>query len=254
VEGKVAGKPFILEPWQKAFIGNLFGWVKENDSGEIVRRYREALLYVPRKNGKTPLSAAICLYMLVLDGEKGAQCYGAAAAREQATLLYRHAAGMVRGSPTLAKKCQIFTGHKSIVLREDQASSYVVLSAEAGVAHGQNPHLVLIDELHAQPNGNLVEVLESSMASENRAQPLMIPITTADWMRESVCNETYEYACKVRDGGISDPSFLPCIFEATAEDDWKSEETWKKANPNLGVSVSMEYLRRKFKKATEVPA
>jgi len=256
VEGAKAGTPFLLEPWQKSIIANLFGWKRPDGT----RRYREAFIYVPRKNGKTPLAAAICLYVLFADGEAGAQIYGAAADREQAGYLFRHATGMVSRSPVLSKSCQVYTAAKSIVLNADRASSYLVLSADADTKHGGNSHLVIVDELHAQPNRELVDVLQTSFASSNRRQPLFLAVTTADWLRESICNEKYDQACTVRDnhGDESlpgfDASFLPVIYEASGDDDWKSEETWTKANPNLGVSVSLDYLRRECQLAQEIPA
>ena len=255
IEGALAGQPFILEPWEQAFVGNLFGWKRKNEFGKVVRRYREALLYVPRKNGKTPLVAGLCNYVLFCDGEAGAQIYSAAAEREQATYLFRHAKGMVEREPELDRRAKIFggVGHRSIVLREDEASVYKVLSADADTKHGGNSHMVIVDELHAQPNRELVDVLQTSMASANRTQPLFINITTADWDRPSICNEKYEYACKVRDGIFKDKSFLPMIYEAKPEEDWQNPETWRKANPNLGVSVSQEHLERECRRAQEVP-
>ncbi len=253
VEGEKAGTRFVLEPWQKAVQAALFGWVKIGVR-PFTRRYREALIYVPRKNGKTPWCAAICLYMLFCDGEMGAQVFGAAADTDQAVLLYRHARGMVEQNPQLMRRAKIFRAFKSIVRADDQASSYRVLSADAHTKHGGNPHLVIVDELHAQPNRELVDVLQTSMASQNRRQPLVVYITTADFHRESICNEKYDYACKVRDGVIDDPSFLPVIYEALPDDPWTDEATWRKANPNLGVSVSLDYLRRECKRAQETPS
>lgn len=253
VEGAVAGQTFLLEPWQQAIIGNIFGWKRHDSSGRVVRRYREVFLYVPRKNGKTPLAAGICNYMLFCDGEPGAQIYSAAAEKEQATLLYRHAKGMIEQEPELAGRARIYRAHKSIVLNDDEASVYRVLSADADTKHGGNPHLVLIDELHAQPNRELVDVLETSMSSQNRSQPLLVHITTADFDRPSICNEKHDYASKVRDDVIVDEAFLPIIYEATADDDWTDPETWRKVNPNFGVSVSEDYLIRKCEKAKNEP-
>lgn len=259
VEGELAGDSFRLERWQCAFIANLFGWKRKDSSGREVRRFRKSLLYVPRKNGKTPFAAAISLLVFFCDDERGQQNYMAAAEREQAGFLFRQARGMVETEPALDKQCHIYGGtapagqSKSIVKNND-ISYLKVISADAITKHGQNSHLIVIDELHAQPNRELYDVLSTSLASRNRKQPLFIMITTADFMRESICNETYEYACKVRDGLIDDPAFLPCIYEALPGDDWKSEAVWAKANPNLGVSVSIDYLRAECKVAQETPA
>lgn len=256
VEGALAGQLFRLEPWQQAIVANLFGWVRTDDHGRVVRRYREAFIYVPRKNGKTPVAAAICNYVLFCDGEPGAQISSFAADTDQASLLYRHAKGMVEQEPELASRAKIYKGfgHRSIVLSEDEGSVYRVHAADAAGAHGGNPHLVIVDELHAQPNRELIDVLQTSFASVNRAQPLFICITTADFERESICNEKHDYAGKVRDGIIDNPAFLPVIYEAKDEEDWTAPEVWAKANPNLGVSVSLDYLRGECQRAIESSA
>lgn len=247
IEGAVAGQPFHLEPWQQAVVGNLFGWKRPDGT----RRYRELLLYVPRKNGKTPLAAGIANYVFFCDQEPGAQCYCAAADRDQASLLYRHMKGMIEAEPLLSDRCTIYKATRSLMMNDDEESTMRVLSADADTKHGGNSHLVIIDELHAQPNRDLVDTLQTSFASANRKQPLFICITTADFDRPSICNEKHDYACKVRDGIIPDPAFLPVIYEASRDDDWADPETWAKANPNLGTSVSEEYMRRDVVRAQE---
>lgn len=259
VEGALAGKPFVLQPWQQAFIANLFGWKRVDGMGRLVRRYREALLYVPRKNGKTPLVAGIALLVFMWDNELGQQNYIAAGEVEQAGLLFRQCRGMVEQEPMLASRCRIYGGTASAgqsksIVRETDGSFLRVISADASSKHGGNTHLAVIDELHVQPNRDLVDVLQTSMASANRPQPLLVHITTADFNRPSICNEKHDYACKVRDGIIDDPSFLPAVWEALLEDPWDDPATWKKSNPNLGVSVSMDYLERECLKAKENPA
>lgn len=256
VEGDLADQPFRLERWQQAIIANLFGWKRRDRRGRTVRRYRQALVLVPRKNGKTPLAAGIGLFCLFCDREAGAQCYCAAADREQASFLYRQMEGMIAREPMLAARCELFSGggNRSIVLKDDPAAFFRVLSADAHTKHGGNSHLVIVDELHAQPARDLVDVLTSSMASDNRKQPLFLAITTADFARPSICNELHDYAEKIRDGIVEDPAFLPVLYQADKDDDWAKPETWAKANPNLGVSVSPDYLEREAKKAREIPA
>jgi phage terminase large subunit-like protein len=251
IEGKLAGAPFKLEPWQQAIVGNLFGWKRPDGT----RRYREAMIYVPRKNGKTPLAAGIANYVLFCDDEKGQQNICAAAEREQASLLYRHARGMVENEPELLRRAKIYAGlgQRSIAI-ESEHSAFKVISADADSKHGGNLHLGIIDELHVQPNRDLVDVIQTSMASKNRRQPLLIYITTADFDRESICNEKHDYACKVRDGVIVDPAFLPVIYEAMVDDDWTSPDTWRRVNPNYGVSVDEEYMLRECKRAQESAA
>lgn len=259
VEGKMAGKPFVLMPWQQAVVGNLFGWMKTHEDGLPCRRYREALIYVPRKNGKTPLSAGIALYVLFADKEKGQQNYIAAGDREQAGMLFRQAKGMVEQEGRLAKRCRILGGtsnqwaSKSIV-REEEGSFLRVISSDAHTKHGGTTHLAIIDELHVQPNRDLYDVMRTSTASANRRQPLLLWITTADFARPSICNEVHDYAAKVRDGIIENTAFLPVIYELTLEDDWTDPKEWERSNPNIDVSVSREYLKNECKKAQEQPA
>jgi phage terminase large subunit-like protein len=246
IEGELAGKPLTLEPWQQAVIGAAFGWKRPDGT----RRYREVFEYVPRKNGKSTKLGALVNMVALLDGEPGAQIYSAAADREQASLVYRQAKGMLLQSPQLAGLVRVYTSVKSI--EYPNGVVYKALSSDADNKHGFNTHFVVVDELHAHYSRDLVDVLVTSTGS--RRQPLVWYITTADYERESICNEKYEYACRVRDSKIDDEAFLPVIYEATPEDDWTSEATWRKANPNLGVSVSLEYLKRECKRAQEVPS
>lgn len=250
IEGALAGKPFILQPWQKSIVANLFGWKRADGT----RRYREVFIFVARKNGKSPLASAIALYVLFCDNEKGQQNFCAAAEREQAALVFRWAKGMIENEEELKKRCKIYggLGQRSITIEQD-GSFLKVLSADADSKHGGTPHLTIIDELHAQPNRNLVDVLSTGMASKNRRQPMMIYITTSDFDRPSICNEKHDYASKVRDNVLKDSAFLPVIYEATIDDDWKIEATWKKANPNYGVSVDEKYMARECQRAQEEP-
>jgi len=246
IKGDLAGQPFELEVWEQAIIGNLFGWKLPDGR----RRYRTAFVFVARKNGKTSLSAGLVLYVLFCDGEPGAEIYSAAGEREQASIIFDISKRMIEHEPELADRCKIF--QKSIVI-DSSASSYKAISADAKTKHGFNSHLVVVDELHVQPNRELVDVLETSTGA--RSQPLIVHITTAGlYDRESICWEKYDKAVKVRDGIIKDQSFLPVIYESGKDADWQDEEIWKKANPNYGVSVSKEYFRQQHKKAIDSPA
>ena len=242
VKGHMAGRPLALEPWEKAIVGNLFGWVDARG----LRRYREAFIYVPRKNGKTCLIAGLCNYVLFCDGEPGAEIYSAAADRDQASLVFAQAKGMVLQSPELEQRSKIYESHRSI---EHAGSSYRVISADANTKHGFNTHFVVVDELHAQPNRELVDVLTTSTGA--RRQPLVVFITTADFMRESICNEKLDYARKVRDGVLKDARSLPVIYETDLAADWTDPETWAACNPNLGVSFSRENIEAECLKAQE---
>lgn len=246
-EGERAGSPFELEAWQAAIVANLFGWYRPDGT----RRYREAFVFVPRKNGKSCLLAGLLLHELMRGNEPGAQLYSAAAEREQAALIYRHAAQMVAQEPELSVRCACKPSMKVIERTDGEWCMYKALSADAFTKHGLSPSFVVVDELHAHPNRELVDVLLTGTGA--RRQPLVVYITTADYQRPSICNEKYEYAVKVRDGSHSDPAFLPVIYEAAESDDWTDPEVWKKANPNYGISVREEYLSRECEKAKATP-
>jgi phage terminase large subunit-like protein len=252
-KGEKAGEPFILEPVQSSIVANLFGWQRPDGT----RRYRNLFMYVPRKNGKTMLGAGIVLYMLMCDGEPGADVYSAAADRDQASIIFNYGSEMVRQEPALNDRCTIYGGgpagqSKTIALKKANGL-WKCLSADAHTKHGLNVHCAAVDELHAHPNRDLYEVLETGTGS--RSQPLMLVFTTADWDRPSICNEQLEYAKRVRDGKTDDPALLPAIWEADPKkDDWTDEKVWRRVNPLLDVSIRMDYLREQCRKAQETPA
>jgi phage terminase large subunit-like protein len=247
VEGALARQPFVLQRWQQAQIANLFGWYRPDGT----RRFRTCMDYEPRKNGKTPKAAGVGLFLLYADGEWGAEVQCAASCADQASKLFRHASGMIRQDDDMRTASKILDSYaERKIIYQDTESVFKVINAEASHQHGGNPHGVIIDELHALPNHELYNTLRTSMASANRPNSLFLAITTADFDRESPCNDMLDYAKKVRDGVISDPSFLPVIYEADREDDYQSPETWRKANPNLGISVSEEFLSRESKRAS----
>lgn len=251
IKGPKAGQPFKLAKWEKSIIANLFGWKNEIDG---MRRYREAFIFVPRKNGKTSLAAGVVIYVLTCDGEAGAEIYSAANDKEQAALVFNTVKGMVAANPELEQYCRVYKNSVTLFnpdLQIETNSFYKPISADAYTKHGYNSHLVIDDELHAQKDRELIDVLETSTGA--RAQPLFIHITTSDYERPSICNEKYDYAVRVRDG-YPDPEFLPVIYEAKPDDDWMKPSIWRKANPNLGVSLSRKYFLGKFKKAKESPA
>lgn len=245
-KGPMAGKPFRLEPWQREIVEALFG-EKRRDTG--LRRYRRAYIEVPRGNGKSTWAAGIALLMLLADNEPAAEIFGAAADRDQARLVFEAAKSMVEDSPYLSRLVKIYR-HSMVV--ESTRSVYRVLSSEAYSKHGLNPHGIIFDELHAQPNRELYDVLNTAMGK--RAQPLMIMITTAGYDRESICWQQHEYARQVAAGIIDDPTFYPAIWAADPEDDWTDPATWCKANPNFGVSVQPEFLRQECDAALASPS
>ena len=211
-KGEWAGKPFLLQKWQKMFLKELFGRVKDDG----LRQYQTAYLEIPRKNGKSELAAAIALFLLFGDNEPGAEIYSAAADREQASLVFNAAAQMVRNDPVLSGMCKIIDSQKRIVFYET-GSFYRAISAEAYSKHGFNAHAVIYDEIHSAPNRDLWDVLSTSMGA--RTQPLMLGITTAGYDRNSICWELHDYGQKIIDGVVEDPTFFPLIFAADEEDE-----------------------------------
>jgi len=245
-KGPFAGQTFNLRPWQRAILRKLF---KTGPDGRRV--YRQALLMVPRKNGKTELCAALALYFLLCDGEIGAEVYSAAADRDQASLMFNVAAQMVRSDAELEAMVDIVESQKRMVYRAT-GSFYRAISAEAYSKHGFNPSAVLFDEVASQPNRDLYDVLASSMGA--RSQPLMISISTAGYDRHSILWELYAHAKKVLENPSIDPTFLPILYEAPIDADWTSEKVWRKANPALGDFRSLEELRNAVARAKEIPA
>ena len=246
-KGSTAGQKFILEKWERRILRILFGW-RRKDNG--LRKYRVLYLEIPRKNGKSTLGAGLALYMLDGDKEAGSEVISAAADADQAAIVFETAKEMVLADTILSDR--IVTYRRSMAVHQT-ASSYKVISATPKTKHGTNLHAFLVDELHAQENRDLVDVLITSMAF--RAQPIQAYFTTAGYDKNSICWEYHDYACKVRDGIIPDPTFLPVIYSIDPEkDEWTDEKTWAKANPNLGVTVRIDYLREQCEKAKLVPA
>ena len=242
--------PFNLEPWQTELVENIFGW---KERGTNFRRYKTVYAEVPRKNGKTSMAAGILLYMLLVDKEIGAEVYSAATTREQAGLVYEIAAQMVTAKPSLASRVKRLDSKKRLVGQGDHLGSFFqACSSEAGAVHGTNPHCVIFDELHEQPDRKLWESFQTGFGS--RDQPLFFSITTAGFDRSSICWEQHQYALAVQKDPGLDEQFLPVLFAAEPEDDWTDPKVWKKANPNLGVALKEDFLQRECAKAQEIPA
>lgn len=245
-KGDYGLQPFKLRPWQEKLVRDLFA---TGPNG--LRKHRTSLIMFPRKNGKSELAAAIALYGLLGDGEIGAEVYSAAADRDQAALVFNVAAQMVRNDPELSAQCEIVDSQKRIVHRKS-GSVYRAISADAHTKHGFNASMVIYDELHAAPNRELWDVLRTSQGA--RKQPLMIAITTAGYDRHSILWHVYDYACKVRDGIVPDPSFLPVIYEAPKDADWQDEKVWHACNPALGDFRSLDEMRILAAEAKHMPA
>lgn len=245
-KGEWAGQSFKLEPWQQFFLWCVFGWKKKSDNN---RRFRIIYLEVPRKNGKSTLIAGSGLFALTADGEQGAEIYSAATKRDQAIITHSEATRMVKASPDLRK---IITVYKNNLNIEDTASKFEPLGADADTLDGLNPHVCLIDEVHAHKSRALWDVLETAIGS--RQQPLLIGITTAGYDRQSLCWELHEHTAKVLEKRIVDDSFWGVIYTIDEEDNWEDESCWKKANPNLEVSVKLDDMRHLASQAKQMPS
>ena len=246
-KGEHAGKPFLLLPWQQEVFRNLFGVL----NAEGRRQHRVSYIEVPKKNGKSTLLAGIALYMLGWDGEPGAEIYGAAADREQAGIIYREAASMVRASPSLSKVLEVIDSRKTI-LHRGSGSFYRVLSADAFRAEGLNIHCLLFDELHSQRDRRLWDALRYGGAS--RRQPLLLSISTAGFDRKSLAWEQRCYAERCIADPATDPAFYGCIHAADLKDDWKKPKTWRKANPSLGQTITEESFAADAREADQSPS
>ncbi|MFN0055972.1 MAG: terminase large subunit [Planctomycetales bacterium] len=245
VEGAKAGKPFLLEPWQRQIVRDLFGWLREDGT----RRYRLAYVEVPRKNGKSTFAAGIALYLLLADGEKRPQVYSCAGDRAQASIVFNAAREMVETGGKFVRGKSLLRQYK--ILNTQDSGWYEATSAEGYTAHGRSPSGIIFDELHTQPNRQLWDAMLSGRGA--REQPLVIAITTAGHDRSSICWEMHQRSKAAIENPDGDPTFYGVIYGAEPDEDWTSEEVWRKANPNLGVSVSLEFLREECTAAQANP-
>ena len=246
-KGEWAGQSLGLLPWQDEVIGRIFGTLRPDG----LRRYRTAYIEVPRKNGKSTIAAGIALYGLVGDGEPGAEVYLAAVDRDQAAIVFDVVREMVRQDEWLSANLKVVPSLRRIDYPAAAARLRVIASDAAG-SHGFNASLVVADEVHAWPSRELWDVLATSVGA--RRQPLLLGITTAGWEVNSLGGQLHDYAERVRDGVIDDPTFLPVLYGAERDDDWTSPHVWRKSNPSLGVTVSEEYLAGECARARAVPA
>ena len=247
-KGKWRGQPFELLPWQETVIRDVFGTVKENG----YRQYNTAYVEIPKKNGKSELAAGVALYMTCGDNEWGAEVYGCASDRQQASIVFDVAVDMVEQCPALKKRIKPVMSVKRLVYKPTN-SFYQVLSAEAYTKHGLNVHAVIFDELHSQPNRELFDVMTKG-SGDARTQPLFFLITTAGTDRHSVCFEQHQKAEDILQGRKIDPTFYPVIYGASDDADWSSEDVWRKANPSLGHTIDIEKVRNAYLSAKDNPA
>ena len=247
-KGQWRGVPFDLLPWQDKIIRDIFGTVKQNG----YRQYNSAYIEIPKKNGKSELAAAVAILMACGDGEWGAEVYGCASDRQQASIVFDVAVDMVDQCPALRKRIKPVMSVKRLVYKPTN-SFYQVLSAEAYTKHGLNVHAVVFDELHAQPNRDLYDVMTKG-SGDARLQPLFFLITTAGTDRNSICYEVHQKAVDLLESRKIDPTFYPVIYGIEDDADWGLEENWYRANPSLGHTIDIEKVRSAHQSAKENPA
>ena len=247
-KGKWAGTPFWLLPWQEQLIRDIFGIVKPDGN----RQFRTAFVEICKKVGKSELAAAVALYLLYADNEPSAEVYGAAADRQQASIVFDVAKQMVEMSPALMKRSKLMGATKRIV-NYSNAGYYQVLSAEVGGKHGFSVSGLVFDEIHTQPNRQLYDVLTKG-SSDARQNPFHFIITTAGNDRHSIAYELHTKAVDILEGRRVDPTFYPVVYGLKDDEDWEDEANWYKVNPSLGYTVDIERLRDAYREAKQNPA
>jgi phage terminase large subunit-like protein len=245
-QGASAGKLFLLSDWQRFVVGSLFGWY----TAEGHRRFRIAYVEIGKGNGKTPLAAAIALYGLVADGEAGAEVYSAATSRDQAGICFNDAKQFVLSCPPLLNRLQV-AGNNIAFLA---TSSFMrTVSAEGRGLDGKRPHIVVVDEFHEHPTAVVVEKMRAGTKGRTRA--LILEITNSGYDQTTVCFEHHDYSIKVLQGVIENDSWFAYVAALDkGEDPFSDEACWIKANPNLGVSLTLQYLREQVMEARDLPS
>lgn len=244
-KGEWAGKPIRLELFQKAYISALFGFI---DKKTGLRKYRESLFMVGRKNGKSTMLAGIALYMLIADREAGADIFAVATKKDQAKLIFDETLHMIQQSTELNK---ITKKRKSDLYFPRAMARFQALGKNSDTLDGLNAHCVIMDELHGVKDRNLYEVMKQSQSA--RRQPLLVMITTAGTIRECIFDDIYSYAENIIKGTFKDDTFLPIIYELDSKDEWKDPTKWSKANPGLGTIKKIADLETKVERAKNSP-
>lgn len=245
-EGEQAGQLVKLDLWEKAFVQTLFGWV---DKKTKLRRFREFFLLVARKNGKSFLSACIMVYMLVADGEAGAQCVSIATKYDQAAIVYKTARKIIEQDPDLSALVVPIIGGMEFKLTN---STMKALASKSKTLDGLNLHYCSCDELHAQEDRNLYDVTKQGMKA--RKQPIFGTITTAGFAREGIYDELFEYALSVAKGTVTDDHLLPVLYTLDDRAEWTEPTAWQKANPGLGTIKSRQQLADDVERAKHDPS
>lgn len=251
IKGPLAGNPMLLDPWQKFWTAVLFGW-RRADTG--LRRFTRAYEEVARKNGKSTWKAPQGAYLFMMDGEIGAEVYAVATTRAQAMTVFKPAfqniKRWVRRSAGIARSFKLFEGLNQEKIELD-ASVFEPLPSNADNQDGRNPSAILFDELHAQKSRDVWDVMESALGA--RAQPLLSAITTAGFILDGICTEIRGYLISVLEGKRIDDAFFGYIYTLDPDDDPFDERNWIKANPGLGRSKTLEYMRGMARKAAALP-
>lgn len=242
-KGEWAGQRFRLEPWQQFVLWNIFGW--KNADG--TRRFRYAYIEIARKNGKTALSAGIGLYMLFADGESRPEVYSAATVKDQAKICFSDAVEIVKATDLK----NYLTPYRNSIVYELKGGTMKPLSSDYGTHDGLNPSCGIIDEFHAHKDSGMFDVIKSAFGA--RRQPLMFIITTAGFDKSGVCYAYRENVIKVLRGVNEDDSLFGIIYTLDDKSEWDDPKMWIKANPNLGVSLSADYLADQVKDAKNRP-
>lgn len=249
-KGKMGGKPFIMELWQKALVAATFGIVHKIDG---TRKFQEVLLIVARKNGKSTLAAAIGLYLQVADNEPGSEVYACATKKDQAKIIWLEAKRMIKKSPALLKRIKPLVAE---LFAEFNDSYFKPLGSDSDTLDGLNVHGALLDEIHAWKDKNLYDVIVDGTSS--REEPLIFITTTAGTIRESVYDLKYDEAEQVINGygdpdGYKNERLLPIIYELDKREEWINPDAWLKANPGLGTIKKRDQLESKVNKAKANP-
>ena len=242
-EGEFNGKPIILEPWQEFIVYMLYGWKKKSDK---TRRFNKGFVFVARKNGKTTLASVLMLYALF--AEAGAGVYSIATKKDQAAISFNKIKEFVKRNPNIKSLVNIFY---STITYERSASKLEALSSEHDTLDGLNPSFVLADEVAQYKNSKLIDVMQSGMYA--RKEPMLLEITTGSESLSSIGFQEFERSQKVLNGIIEDDNFFCVLYTLDDSDNWKNEKNYIKANPNLGVTVSLDSLVRAKKEAEIAP-
>lgn len=245
-KGEWAGQVFVPSDWQQFWIALAFGWMRTDGT----RRFREVWEEVPRKNGKSTKLSGVGLYLMIFDGEGGAEVYSAATKMDQAKILHAEAERMVLASPQLRRAVGVRL-NELYDIRPGRADKFVPLGRDARTMDGLNPHAGLLDEVHAHPTREIYDVIKSGMGA--RKQPMIWQITTAGFDLSSFGYSQHEYAQKVLQGIFHDDELLVIIYTVDDPEKWDDPIEWQKANPNLGVSVYESQLRALAERAKRQP-